>query len=322
MRRYRWGLCETNRSGGSRIHNTFILSEVPQCQLGYGASTKSANLVYTNAERFIMSNKEQILSLREQNKSYKEIVETVGCPISMVSYYCSKVKGNQEQIQQLRQRAVEQRTARPKKEKIKRYTTKPKPDKSLLAKVIAESISYRQVAEKMGLPQTTLCRYAKQYGIDVAHFTYGKINRSHGYKWNDEQFIEAVRNSTSIAQVILALGLQTGSRHNIGGGNYRTVQKHILRLNLDTSHFTGQSWNRENFLPIDDLKTPTSCRKFMIRKHGHQCQDCQNTRWKDQPIPLELHHINGNHSDNREENLRLLCPNCHSLTPNFRNHKR
>ena len=38
----------------------------------------------------------------------------------------------------------------------------------------------------------------------------------------------------------------------------------------------------------------------------------------DKPIPLELHHINGVHSDNRIENLQLLCPNCHALTDNYR----
>jgi len=38
----------------------------------------------------------------------------------------------------------------------------------------------------------------------------------------------------------------------------------------------------------------------------------------DQPIPLELDHIDGNHQNNALDNLRLLCPNCHSLTPTFR----
>lgn len=48
----------------------------------------------------------------------------------------------------------------------------------------------------------------------------------------------------------------------------------------------------------------------------HCCERCGNAEWLGQPIPIELHHINGNHFDNRFENLQLLCPNCHALTDN------
>ena len=48
------------------------------------------------------------------------------------------------------------------------------------------------------------------------------------------------------------------------------------------------------------------------------CEHCENTLWLGNPIPLELHHINGVSSDNRLENLQLLCPNCHALTDNYR----
>ena len=48
------------------------------------------------------------------------------------------------------------------------------------------------------------------------------------------------------------------------------------------------------------------------------CESCGQSEWLEQPIPLELHHINGNNSDNRLENLRLLCPNCHALTDSYR----
>jgi 5-methylcytosine-specific restriction endonuclease McrA len=54
----------------------------------------------------------------------------------------------------------------------------------------------------------------------------------------------------------------------------------------------------------------------------HRCANCRNTRWLNQPIPLELDHINGNNKDNRLKNLRLLCPNCHAQTPTYRSKKR
>lgn len=44
-----------------------------------------------------------------------------------------------------------------------------------------------------------------------------------------------------------------------------------------------------------------------------ECEICKNSSWLGLPLPLELHHINGNHSDNSYENLQILCPNCHSI---------
>lgn len=69
--------------------------------------------------------------------------------------------------------------------------------------------------------------------------------------------------------------------------------------------------------------TPYSSYKLGRRliKEGlkeHKCECCGRTTWLDQEIKLELHHINGNHDDNRLENLQLLCPNCHSYTDNYR----
>lgn len=49
-----------------------------------------------------------------------------------------------------------------------------------------------------------------------------------------------------------------------------------------------------------------------------RCDRCGLDVWLDEPIPLELDHVDGDRRNNELENLRLLCPNCHALTPTYR----
>lgn len=58
-------------------------------------------------------------------------------------------------------------------------------------------------------------------------------------------------------------------------------------------------------------------RECLIRTRGHRCEGCGLTEWQGNPIPLERDHIDGNAFNNTETNLRLLCCNCHALTPTF-----
>lgn len=67
-----------------------------------------------------------------------------------------------------------------------------------------------------------------------------------------------------------------------------------------------------------------SIRKYLIEKHNYKCQKCG---WGEEnphthTIPLEIHHIDGDYTNNKEENLQVLCPNCHSLTETYKSHNK
>lgn len=121
------------------------------------------------------------------------------------------------------------------------------------------------------------------------------------------------------------------------GGNYAQVKKYIKEYNLNSSHFKGRGWNKGLSLPLsprialkDILVKNSDFQSHKLKKRLFNenikplyCEECGwSKKTKNGRLPLELHHVNGDARDNRIKNLKILCPNCHSLKPNYRGRNR
>jgi hypothetical protein len=144
-----------------------------------------------------------------------------------------------------------------------------------------------------------------------------------GYKkWTDADLIKAVAESTTKSDVVRKLHLSVRS-----SGNYQTIDKYIKKLNLDISHFKSEVFGSipkqkplHEILIINSEHTNTSNLKDRLIRCSlleNKCYNCGINDWLNVKLSLHLDHINGERTDNRIDNLRLLCPNCHSITPTY-----
>lgn len=148
-------------------------------------------------------------------------------------------------------------------------------------------------------------------------------------KYTKEELEEAVKTSFTMVDVFRKLKIGTN-----GTGNYKTINRKIQEWEIDKSHFDSSLWNKGKPKPLfqkRELKDilvenspisncghlKTKLYKLGIKKP--QCEECKILEWNSKKLIFHLDHINGNHSDNRIENLRILCPNCHSQTETYGN---
>jgi hypothetical protein len=200
------------------------------------------------------------------------------------------------------------------------YTSERLEEAAMSSRTLSEALA------KLGVdPKSSSRRYIrermKKLGVDTSHF--GR----EGARWTREILEPAVAASKSVNDVLRHLGIE------VVGGHHTNITRRIKAYGIDTSHFQQPSQigvPKQRRAPKQILveQEPRTARRVQSDRLRRamtelgvvaQCAMCgTEPLWRGRPLPLEVDHIDGDWRNNRIENLRLLCPNCHSATDTYR----
>ncbi|GAA2432677.1 hypothetical protein GCM10010405_14530 [Streptomyces macrosporus] len=191
------------------------------------------------------------------------------------------------------------------------------PEEVRKAAVSASSVRALGVPDD-GRSRAALRRMLTELGVDTSHFTHARKSIP------EAPLREAVSGITGYADVMRRLGLP------VNDANHRRVHRHVARLGLDTSHFKRRTRREmrpkapkriaDEVLRTRPEGTPRTNHARLRRALDeigvpYRCVLCGNQgEWLGVPMTLQIDHVNGAPHDNRRENLRYLCPNCHATT--------
>jgi transposase len=164
-----------------------------------------------------------------------------------------------------------------------------------ISRLLDEGCSRAEVARRLDISKSTVSYHAKRFGMET------DPRASRRYDW-------------TVVQAYYDAG------HTV-----RECQRHFGFSSATWTNAVrrGDAVARPAAMPIEDLlrgprdRTHLKSRLLEAGLLSRLCAECGITRWREQPLSLELHHINGDGHDNRLENLTLLCPNCHSQTESW-----
>ncbi|MFJ8165058.1 HNH endonuclease [Streptomyces sp. NPDC096136] len=203
--------------------------------------------------------------------------------------------------------------------------------KERLAEAAARSATLNEMLDRMGVvPYGSVFKHLRKkldaFGIDTSHFLRqpGRGERLFGR----DEITRAVAESRSMAGVMRSLG-----QPESGGGGRARARRSFEEYGLSTAHFTGQGHTVGRPSPtrrsaeaiLRRLDAGSAREKTAVLRRAlddlgipHVCEECgTDDTWQGKRLVLEIDHINGDRLDNRRENLRYLCPSCHSQTGTF-----
>lgn len=171
-----------------------------------------------------------------------------------------------------------------------------------LKKLVAENYSYERIGRLYGVSGAAIKKAALRLGIPL------KERRKKG---SNEHFNKGTAKTSSCEHCGSEFILYQSSTGRFCSN--KCQQDHRRKEYLD-------KWKNgeENGL-VGEYSMSKFVRNYLLEKNNNRCQICgwgeRNQYTK--KVPLQIHHIDGNCTNNKEENLQVLCPNCHSLTENY-----
>lgn len=183
---------------------------------------------------------------------------------------------------------------------------------------LENGVTIQKIADLNDVSRSTVRYWMKKHNL--------KAKRK--VKYTEEVLREAVKSSLCFAEVMRKVG------GNTGGSVFQHVKRLVKKYNIDTSHFLGSAARAGEF-QIGKCKKKTH-KEILIsgykqRAKSHQlrrslieigrpyvCEECGlGPTWNKKELKLQVDHINGDWSNCKEENLRFMCPNCHTQTPTY-----
>jgi hypothetical protein len=166
--------------------------------------------------------------------------------------------------------------------------------RALIGQLRDAGLSYAAISRRLGVSKATIAYHARRLGVPADDTCARR------YDWNEVQ--TAIDEGLTLQQLIDRFG--------------------FARASYTQAVRRGAIKPREWMIPIEELlvvgrKTSRGHLKARLIKEGlkeNRCEECGISEWRGKPLSIELHHVNGRKLDNRLENLRFLCGNCHSQT--------
>lgn len=189
-------------------------------------------------------------------------------------------------------------------------------NKEEILKLRKEGLTYGEIVKKLNVTKSIVAYYCNENRFDE---NKDKIKEKSKLEY-EQIIINFIKDSNNINQVCKKLNIRPT---NV---NYLKINKIIDKYNLNIDHFCLDLTKNNKLYTFDEIFCKNSLYKsysllknklIKLKIKEHKCEKCNNAEWLNEPIPLELHHIDGIKTNLEIDNLQLLCPNCHAQTDNY-----